>query len=1354
MSVNIFNPLDVITNSELNNKIPNPEELMIYVNLMAYRKSKTNIIFNAKGYVNIDTTDSMNVNMMGYNPNTKKYTTKWTNNTIISDDNYEGFGITNIDIKTNSSYIPEVTIDFVDIRGMNFMNKGKKSPYSVLYDFPPPIFELTIKGYYGKPLKYALHLTKQNTRFDSKTGNYIITVKLIANIFAPLTDVLFKYAEIISLLDNSNPDINLNVNSEPKSIYELTYRLKNIYQRIEKNIKSTNEIRNIERNKDEISSHLTFINFLNSKNFVSNNKYRNNIVFYIGVKNNSDQYEYEQVRTVNSFTKYCRNNVVSNNAKLIIINQNTQINLYGEMSENILNANNIINPSDIKNIRINSIYLNNYQNDTFNFNNCLDITKAFKRVYDRYNVLNDKTKILQDDLNNRINSIVEENLGFKPTVRNIIKIICDDVDKMFKVLNTVKNNAENHHQQYFGKILTHTNYRDKQNVEKINAFPLFVEKKHVEGNCNETEVRVYPKNTLFKTYPFPETDFINRFIDVFLKIKREKIPLNIKMSVDTQGNILWIPINPMDSNLNKLSLNYSSPYFNYINKGGNSVENIIKILNERFLILSQYTSYNTFFNEIDDNYIELYSESEALNLSLSISEQNIIDRFLNMEFSEFNELMTNSKININENKNKITTASGKYVIDKNDNDYTGIEILFENQITVRNDFGTSPIDNFIENNTPNWFTEFFLGKTKPKYSKNNILIVPDYKYDENQYTTMYADWYRVNYLSSNLLTNTEKQQTNQLRYIIDTLNINQNILNSDLNNSLILLSLVSIFGKINDISISDFRSAIYDIPYFYILFVGGIFSIDYDEINENSGIIFNNGDSTNGNNSIKIMNMIDKIKSYLTESDIVKFVDEFESVLNNTEVVNYLKELNNIDEDEKNELLEDPDNVYNVEIINVLTERRYMVVNSEYTWSTNNVETYQTYSELIEDNNKSNIVNKYFQEFFRHLKSNLRDKKKDFENEEKEFYESIDDDDIKTQTYYSIKNIVDKWVRGFLDEGYPFIGKGKLIDKFVFVDRAMNDIGDAAIINAESLINMEQNIDINVFTVISRLLSQNNFEFFPLQNFMSFDGNQWEESFKIYNNVNSNVVTSPAFVCMYIGGTSSSLNTNNDFIDDGLQNLNDVSDFRDQGCSDDYERMNSNQSVIDSNVKYGEVNAFTVEYGRQNQSIFKDIEIDSKEYPETNESLAILSNLANDESESTPIPKGQNLYNLYENRAYSVKVNMLGNAMIQPTNYFELKNIPLFSGSYIVLNVEHKLTPNHMETVFNGVRILKYPNPIVTDFAKSIGMLMGINSEINDDIMDNINNFDDDFISYDANDLPEEAKYNSMHPNNDETLEI
>jgi hypothetical protein len=35
---------------------------------------------------------------------------------------------------------------------------------------PYPLFELTIKGYYGKPVKYCLHLTKFNSKFNSQTG--------------------------------------------------------------------------------------------------------------------------------------------------------------------------------------------------------------------------------------------------------------------------------------------------------------------------------------------------------------------------------------------------------------------------------------------------------------------------------------------------------------------------------------------------------------------------------------------------------------------------------------------------------------------------------------------------------------------------------------------------------------------------------------------------------------------------------------------------------------------------------------------------------------------------------------------------------------------------------------------------------------------------------------------------------------------------------------------------------------------------------------------------------------------------------------------------------------------------------
>ena len=119
--------------------------------------------------------------------------------------------------------------------------------------------------------------------------------------------------------------------------------------------------------------------------------------------------------------------------------------------------------------------------------------------------------------------------------------------------------------------------------------------------------------------------------------------------------------------------------------------------------------------------------------------------------------------------------------------------------------------------------------------------------------------------------------------------------------------------------------------------------------------------------------------------------------------------------------------------------------------------------------------------------------------------------------------------------------------------------------------------------------------------------------------------------------------------------------------------------------------------------MFKDIKIDSKEYPETNESIQILSRLAGDNKLQAPIPKGQNLYSLYENRAYKATVTGLGNAMIQPTQYFQLDNIPMFNGAYLILGVEHNITPNKMTTTFAGTKILRFPIPRVTNPAAIFG---------------------------------------------------
>jgi len=46
----------------------------------------------------------------------------------------------------------------------------------------------------------------------------------------------------------------------------------------------------------------------------------------------------------------------------------------------------------------------------------------------------------------------------------------------------------------------------------------------------------------------------------------------------------------------------------------------------------------------------------------------------------------------------------------------------------------------------------------------------------------------------------------------------------------------------------------------------------------------------------------------------------------------------------------------------------------------------------------------------------------------------------------------------------------------------------------------------------------------------------------------------------------------------------------------------------------------------------------------------------------------------------------MGNAMIQPTMYFNLKYVPMYSGTYMITKVSHTITPGGFETIVDGVR--------------------------------------------------------------------
>ena len=161
---------------------------------------------------------------------------------------------------------------------------------------------------------------------------------------------------------------------------------------------------------------------------------------------------------------------------------------------------------------------------------------------------------------------------------------------------------------------------------------------------------------------------------------------------------------------------------------------------------------------------------------------------------------------------------------------------------------------------------------------------------------------------------------------------------------------------------------------------------------------------------------------------------------------------------------------------------------------------------------------------------------------------------------------------------------------------------------------------------------------------------------------------------MYVGGYSSQ-NDENDVVKFG----------------------NATQSATD----FGDsVFSFNINFGIQNQTIFNNIDIDTSEIKETGESLRLIDDIFKKKDSATPILQKQNLFNVFEQRAYSCTVTIpFGNTCIQPTTYFELKNVPMFDGVYIILEVSHKINSNtnKLETTFKGTRIRRYIVPYITD---------------------------------------------------------
>ena len=112
-----------------------------------------------------------------------------------------GFGITSVDIEVNTSLQPIVTVVFKDLYGAtvfggqnrNITDDNQSIDYSVLFDWPPPKFLFSFKGYLGKPTTWVLNLKKTSTSFNSSDGSYDVKCEFVPNQWGFFADLPFLY---------------------------------------------------------------------------------------------------------------------------------------------------------------------------------------------------------------------------------------------------------------------------------------------------------------------------------------------------------------------------------------------------------------------------------------------------------------------------------------------------------------------------------------------------------------------------------------------------------------------------------------------------------------------------------------------------------------------------------------------------------------------------------------------------------------------------------------------------------------------------------------------------------------------------------------------------------------------------------------------------------------------------------------------------------------------------------------------------------------------------------------------------------------------------------------------------------
>lgn len=376
-----------------------------------------------------------------------------------------------------------------------------------------------------------------------------------------------------------------------------------------------------------------------------------------------------------------------------------------------------------------------------------------------------------------------------------------------------------------------------------------------------------------------------------------------------------------------------------------------------------------------------------------------------------------------------------------------------------------------------------------------------------------------------------------------------------------------------------------------------------------------------------------------------------------------------------------------------------------------------------------NVNGTHLSSFVSNLKALYADDKTTANEEDAQRQVTTSDitEEMKLSCYQTMKNLYDRWLPSYSMSSFKLpsceqaekVKNARLKDnidlytsydtneycKFMFVDTFLNDIGDDFCINPRTLYHMlmdsaDSKKNYSVYQFMADLLQKNKMMFmaFPMfNNYYNIENiRNIFKPHQLYSNANR---ISKGLGCCYLGVYTYDMSRNlnlgdsseNCFDNDGVDLADTLGNVGQIGNGNSVQLFEYRNGKTNINVP-----AFGVTFGRQNQMYFKNIRINSTDAKATDYGIfntLELAKLGGKGFSNEPFAVGQDVFSIFSNRSYTCTVEMMGCMNIMPMMFFQLNNIPMFKGAYMIIKVSHNISAGSMTTSFTGIRICRNQLP-------------------------------------------------------------